>query len=1457
MTIRLIGDAYYSYANQLAADTDADLSRQYTQQYLSDPEVAAQITANMKRYNYLTPGAALALGQAKQGPDTPAAQEVARTVAKRKASSGLGWHSFGDFLGAVVPPVGHLIGYLAEPTAIAARGIVRYGTAGLSSVTNLMNQLYATTARDIHDQGVLPGLYSGLVSNNDIHAGETPLGESLLHGKSLGSGYFTGSSPAHLAADEALRNTYEIDGYAPTLGRIIDNTINEPGYIPHWLLSGAVDLFAATKLDPGNRALVGYSKLRKAAKGFEEAAPLVTPGQRIAQALASPEERAAAGLVDTARRVTVDDNAALSWATNIRAGNRFIQDATSLTSPYEILKKYPNMDLDTARRLSETRTDSETLYVFSDRYLSGMLAEKPNAKLGLNIRDNPDRSIRLMGTIPRDNIAHMNDLDQTAHLLEAHLANARMSGSAIGTHIDKLAYATTPGEWRATLDAALQDASLRAAGVVDDTGRVTSTGKALRLGEKVYLSDSPHIGEVVNIRDIPTTVAEKDLNKVANTFTYNQKFATVRTITDGIPSHVEVPVESLSVHAPISALRPIFKGAYRTAAEVADEMVDEVASATPRSSLLIDSRMADLSTAHPWAEFGSETYTMPNIREIRRVTSAYGRLLNSSPLGILPDAGDLFNKVWRPIRLMSFASGLRAFAEDQMRLAVDGGTSLLNHPIRTINIIFGRSGDHANLLQSADEMQTVLAHSGGGWLDRSVSSFSRLVHAHQPDFPRALADRVVQLARDPLAQKLASSSLDEAKLWHWEEEVPRVKALFHDDARLPGYLKSQAASDKHVEDMLTHLRAATAGDSKLLEAIAAGTIDGNPAHISHAGGFSPTDELLSHIRSRAGSPDFPPNVSMPRDPTPLSKNRAKRTVDSIFETLYSKPFKTITASPAVKDWYWQRAAQIFPMMSRDAQEEALNFARDANMPRAYLRGLAHSMLESSGDLAFHEAHTASKIYAVNKAKDLFYDLHDKSQFGDIVRHFSPFFDVWRDSIKSWAKLTARNPAIINKFQLGVAGARGSGFFHVDPQTGDEVFSYPGAEFVSKHLTNGIPVPLVGSVKSLNLALSGTTPLLPSVGPIVQFALSAILPNKPDTQWLRDYAMPYGDPTLGGQLTPSWVGPILTALSLNPLSDRQYASAVKDAQRSLMGTGEYDPSDQKSMRALEDKANKMAKTIFFYRGISSLFSPAAPRPEWKAQDPDGKWLAQKKMADILHQFENDPKIGYDNAAVAFLKLFGMNNFLMLQPNTSGYSPDNKATYDWMRENPDLAEQYPDAFQYFAPRSSEKAPYAAYTAALQSGTRRELTNQEWHQRANDRVASMIYYNAKDIIGPKPAPNQTDWLRGLKTFLSQKYPGFDPEAVDPKKRQRTIEQLYQAAQDPKVLSSTDAGKGIAIYLSARDAAIQSAASGKIIGWQTAKSTRNIRDWLRQVAANITAQHPDFERVWSKVFEGEMPNE
>lgn len=1494
--IRLLSNAEYDYLAQVSTDSSRALSTTYLSQYLARPDVAEYLSQNQRAYPHLTPGANLALSKAGQGPDTPAAIQVANATAERKIKKGGGWSDIGEILSTPLSFIGKAIGFVGAVQPIP-KSALRYPLAGLNTLSEGVDVLAGATARNIQEKGIIGGLTSQLLSGSSsipatmkrgVQPATTSLGISLQEPSryNLGSGYMptlrtSSGEPSDEQAKRA-RSIYEIDGHAATLGRLLAREVFEPGTTAYNRLSGLADAATDIFLDPAAKPLRAATAARTASRLLDPAAPSsLTFAERATSKLLAPiprQSRESIGLLETPTRWSVDDNVARAWAMTSNPGKKFVEDARIHTETQYFRETY-GLPLEVSRDLADTRTDSEVLDAFSRHFESGVLRDKPNPKLAPTIR--PSARFRLAGAFPREQYALRDDLDQAATQLEAHLRNAGIRGSALNTYIDRLArvpddtmFPTRNAAFDQIFKDAFSDIADRMAGQVDAFGTIIG-GRKLTLGDKVYLPDSVERGEVVSAPFTKTVTALERVPGVRTPREISGEELYVRVRTPSSLNPVEVPLTALSVHLPATKLRTMLKVVTDDLDMVTDDITDELATDSPRLGVLDDSELLDLDPAHDMAETLNGAIFLPDIREIRGLTSSFGRVLNNSALSIVPRTFDAFYRAWRPIKILTGAAMVRNIGEGQVRMAT-AGIRPPTHPLQIISTIIARGSKSRDeeWLTGSQELQRLLGHTSRAWLDNQSRNASQLIRPYDVSFPTAWADEVANYHTEPTMQRLAGNwddlpdlprsgnNLLDTQAWFWDHEVPRLRAQI-DERYWPGYLKSRGAANKKVEEYQSHLEHITRGDTKLLESIAYGTIDGNPAIISTENGFEIADTLAAYTRSHTGLPNTPTWIKAPAQLPKSKRGVWDGMVNALFRNLYDHPTEKLVIIPTFRGYYFQRARELLPSLTREAQEQVVKLAKTSGLSRAELRTLAHSMLKKTGELSFDEFDVVAKSHASDASRKLLYEFQAKRQFGDAYRHFVPFYDAWRDMVRTYPKLLAKNPLALRRMQVTVQGARGNdadpgtGFFHLNEETGEEVFSVP----FSAHLTQGLTsllsggevsarLPLVHNVKNLN-QFSHT--LLPGVGPVIQWPVSRLIPNRPDLDWLHQTVNPVGQPNLSGTITSPWMSNIIRGFTADRNKDRNYANTEADAWRYVLSTGQYDLDNESDMRAAGDKATKLAKSMYYIRSLVGWIAPSQPSPEWRAYDNDGRLLSQFKMSQIFHDMAADPEIGYDKALMAFVANFGEKNILLLQSTSTGTSPDNEATYDWMRENPQLVADYPDAYNFFAPRNDIRAPYEAYLQSFKSGERRLLSEREWLSRANDRLGSMLYYSAKDAIGPQPAKNQSTWLRQYRDFLRQKYPGFDPGPTDSARTDRVIEQLYEAANDG-LLASTNTGKGIALYLSARDAAIDQAAKANIVNWGQAKSTRNIRAWLRDRAREVQSRYPDFERVWDQVFSREM---
>jgi hypothetical protein len=159
---------------------------------------------------------------------------------------------------------------------------------------------------------------------------------------------------------------------------------------------------------------------------------------------------------------------------------------------------------------------------------------------------------------------------------------------------------------------------------------------------------------------------------------------------------------------------------------------------------------------------------------------------------------------------------------------------------------------------------------------------------------------------------------------------------------------------------------------------------------------------------------------------------------------------------------------------------------------------------------------------------------------------------------------------------------------------------------------------------------------------------------------------------------------------------------------------------------------------------------------------------------------------------------------------------------------------------------------------------LSPEQWAKVANARLAALQYGHALDKVdkinnGQAPDAGQRAWLSAKKRQLMQQYPGYEeslyggnglPSRPEPK---LLTDEAAQAAKDPTV-QSTDAGQGLVSYL-AKQALVEREwkAAGYTQGtWQTSAGDYaiSLRNWMREQAAKVEKQHPQFGPLFEDVF-------
>jgi hypothetical protein len=565
-------------------------------------------------------------------------------------------------------------------------------------------------------------------------------------------------------------------------------------------------------------------------------------------------------------------------------------------------------------------------------------------------------------------------------------------------------------------------------------------------------------------------------------------------------------------------------------------------------------------------------------------------------------------------------------------------------------------------------------------------------------------------------------------------------------------------------------------------------------------------------------------------------------------------------------------------------------------------------LSSTDRMTFKNLQYVTKADAAHEMFQLTHNIAQRSNAGDMLRFLFPFGDAFRLIAQRWIANVVAHPNVLERVRQGLTAleqqgsgsinrALGdvipskSGFFHVDPQTGQHVFTYPGSTWLNDRAL-GVPIPLSGSVQGLSLVGDG----YPGFGFGVTLPAAWFLPDTPQFDGVRNVIFPYGAPdgsdlgqSLSNEVEPAWFKKmwggaqmLLGRTATAPADQKTFNNTASYIADYLASTGNYDlfgPNARKDTVRLVSDAKEKARWFYLIRGAAQNVSPSSPSPDWLAQDKSGHLAAIQTIRDDYKAHMDGDKgkgikaLGPDGALQYLIDHYGDNNVFLAQPfseTSTLHLPTNSAGEQWVRANPDIAAKYPTTYGFFAPQGGKfdiTAFESQFTNKGPAGKpeRVSLSPEQMVAEAESRVGQWQYFKARDQMvanndGRPLNTVQQQWLSTFRSKLAQNFPGFATFQADPfdrqKQRQTAITELIAAGNDPKI-ATTDAGQGLQDYLTARDQAIQAGfrvGLRSTTGWAQAKRSKNIRDSLRAQATAISKQHPDFRQIYEQVFQREM---
>jgi len=886
----------------------------------------------------------------------------------------------------------------------------------------------------------------------------------------------------------------------------------------------------------------------------------------------------------------------------------------------------------------------------------------------------------------------------------------------------------------------------------------------------------------------------------------------------------------------------------------------------------------------------------------------------------------LFVDVFKAAQLLRGAYTIRVMSEELVRVAATSTSRFVNNPAAFLGWFMARYNEGSPLLQKmaangsgvisraalkADEKLSKGAQKYGIGGTTVLDEFFTDVPEFQAALDRetnwrypgvvglnewtrhkkgtqhyisSVADELSKLSSSPIERLIPDAAvydngrgligIDAIKQDFWDGPLKVYREMLGDTRHREHVLSTREQSDKYIDEVVERVNDLTGGDPDLLLAIKDGKLDGQRIR----NGTFDAKKVNAFLETKLDSlPDWVGGQKM--GPPQRPGDGVRKGIDWMFKWLATKPTNALARSPVFRQAYWARMTEMASFLDAKSAKKLIDSAQKNNLSPSQIR-LIKQQAQGKGTGTLEGIDAVAKQYGVTEVKELLYDLSKRNNFFDMTRLLIPFGDAWKEVLTTWSKIGFENPKVVRRGQQAIEGARdtdhneGRGFFYRD-DFGQEIFAYPMAgALASRFLGTGpnTELAMTGSVQGLNM-IGGS--VLPGFGPILQVPLKPFMRNLPGDHFARELFFPYGAP--GGDeqqdpgadffdaLLPAWARKLIAAFSRQQPT---WMSANAEMLQLEAASGRWDMSDETQIQAMQKVAAEKATTRLLLQALAQTTLPTGPQVEMKSKLETGDWIHFRAIGDQVREWQEE--YGESEAIALTEHVFGLNNLEMTFFNKTRSNREMPVTIEgnrFIRENPELYEQYKDVVGYF---TTDPEPgtfdYLSFTDQIIRGDRVRMTPDQIAHASNNALGYQAYQkqqqNALAMFGSLQSDEARMFLRMVRMDLEDKYPGFGRADYSPRRPppQQLIGDMERAIQDPK-LRNTEVGPYIAEYLEARKQVQALAVSLGLQPDSFARSTRSeliyARDQLRNLGEELSEKEPAFRAAWERLFMRELLDE
>ena len=790
------------------------------------------------------------------------------------------------------------------------------------------------------------------------------------------------------------------------------------------------------------------------------------------------------------------------------------------------------------------------------------------------------------------------------------------------------------------------------------------------------------------------------------------------------------------------------------------------------------------------------------------------------------------------------------------------------------------------------------------------------------EWQRGLADEIAGLSTEPDVRRVARAlmlggdeqMLDDAAEWLFREDGRKYFEQYYKGVdKKAGYVWDTLAEARNRVNILRNMiLRATGGNEDVIAALGRGTIAdefGNQIPMGIRTSEGPVADRLLRKFLREGTPDsgVPALYADPRAPQkaaffpsiPFKEQEQKRKIFGWWmQMTYGRASDKLARVPLFQSLKWNKIADMIPMLSKEEGTRLASIVADLDLPESLKSRIAANIDRAGvGTMTVETLDEFAGAWALEDNVNLLFDASKRSLYGRQHAFLFPFFDAYRETGATLLKL-GLNPQNIHKvdiarqglqnFRVGGPGetmlfgerdtnmdGKTEGMLYTDPNTGKQVIATPLMGSLAA-MWSDVPFRLAIPVSGLTMQAN----VIPGVGPVVALTYDA-MPFNEDWALLNRLIFPFGSPgertaseyfiptfaqrIIQGSISNTTVGDALKGLFGDPQENEVFKFSHSRAMQVFAGTRVYPPGER-GITQLAEESYDAALKLWFMRGLSQFFLPAAPITQYYAE-VDKKLIPLGMLLDDIRNTEIQTlKNGGTIADSQEIIVNKWGDFIIpylasLSTSTrAGSEPSND--FEQFRANNDyLFKQYPAAAGLFH-QSTGGYELEAYDLQRRIGEREYLPPKELAKSIDGLMGGILYrrYENNLPVELRNTPLGRAILSLKASEVRQAFPYWNPSAYAAERESEIriiVREIEEASRDPK-LANTPLMPSLQEYLGWRNEIIKSIRTNdpKLSpdGWKTARVGIVERELLFQEGQRIATENPAFRNMWDNLLSREF---